>query len=33
MQNSGTFPGLSDGTKKVIVGKTPPKRKPAKGGK
>ena len=26
MQTSGTFGGLSDGVKKTIVGKTPPKR-------
>ena len=31
MQTSGTFPQLSNGTKKTIVGKTPPK--PAKKGR
>lgn len=32
MQSSGTFSGLSDGVKKTIVGKTPPKpaKKPGK---
>lgn len=29
MQISGTFPGLSDGTKKTVVGATPPARRPA----